>query len=129
MIKRLTELIDWLKNERVILTQAEFADKIGVKASQMSEMLTGKRVISERTIRKIANAFPLISFDWLLSGEGEMLRDSKKNSGMLSRPAYRVDFQLPYYHIVTHPYAYVWIELIKVIPISDLYAKPPASST
>lgn len=75
MIERINKIIDYLKTTRKILSQAEFADKLGVNPSQISEMLSGKRPISERTINKITRSFPSICNEWLLTGKGEMLKN------------------------------------------------------
>src|SRR5574344_1344768 len=84
--ERLAATIYWLKTERIILSQAEFADKIEIKASQISEMINGKRPVSERTIHKIAAVFTDLSEEWLLTGEGDMLNcpevSSVTNSSM-----------------------------------------------
>ena len=70
-IERFTAAIDWLKKNRIILSQVEFAERAHFNPSQISEMLNGKRKISERTIHKISAAFPEISNAWLLTGEGK----------------------------------------------------------
>ena len=41
VIERLIKSIDWLKRSRIVLSQAEFSEKIGIKPSQVSEMLNG----------------------------------------------------------------------------------------
>lgn len=90
MAERIIELIEHLKKTREILSQAEFANKIGIKPSQISEMLSEKRIISERTIRKISQSFPNICNKWLLTGEGEMLKKETltptNNSDIVSMP-------------------------------------------
>lgn len=74
MNERVKIVIEWLKDRRIILKQEEFADKIGMQASQLSETLSGKRDMNERVIHKIVAAFSDISTEWLLTGEGEMLK-------------------------------------------------------
>lgn len=78
MIERINKVIDYLKATREILSQAEFADKLSMNPSQISEMLSGKRPISERTINKIALSFPSLCNEWLLTGKGDMLKNSQK---------------------------------------------------
>lgn len=51
-----------------------FANSVGIEASNLSKMLDGKQKITWRTIEKIKARFPELNFDWLLTGEGEMLR-------------------------------------------------------
>ena len=72
-IQRIRDLLSYLETERIILSQREFAEMLGIKPSSISEMLTGKRTISEKTIHKIASTFPQVNEGWLLSGEGKML--------------------------------------------------------
>lgn len=51
-----------------------FADKMGVTEFVVSNWV--KRGAGTSVIMKIKNAFPEVSVEWLLSGEGEMLKDS-----------------------------------------------------
>lgn len=73
MNQRLKDLIDELKRQRKILNQAELAQIAGISRTQFSELVTGKRKISDKAIHKIASSFPEINEDWLLTGEGDML--------------------------------------------------------
>ncbi len=86
-IERLNGAINWLRSSRIILSQAEFAEKIGAKPSQISEMLKGKRPISERTIHNVVDSFPDLNFEWLFRGEGEMI---KKPEPPMEDPAQNV---------------------------------------
>lgn len=51
-----------------------FADKMGVTEFVVSNWV--KRGAGTSVIMKIKNAFPEVSVEWLLSGEGEMLKDA-----------------------------------------------------
>lgn len=73
-IERLSDAINWLRTSRIILSQAEFAEKIGIKPSQISEMINGKRPISERTIHNVVDSFPDLNFEWLYRGDGDMIK-------------------------------------------------------
>lgn len=52
-----------------------FAYNVGIQPSNLSKMLDGKQKITRRTMEKIKARFPDLNFDWLLTGEGEMLRE------------------------------------------------------
>lgn len=54
------------------LTNAEFAKKIGISASTLSHITTGRNETSLRVALLIHKAYPSINLDWLLYGEGEM---------------------------------------------------------
>lgn len=73
-IQRFKEMLDELKKDRQILTQVEFGEVVGLKPAQVSDMLNGKRPITDKTISKILSKFPDIDSDWLLTGQGEMKR-------------------------------------------------------
>lgn len=73
MNQRLREVVNFLKEQRKVLSDGEFADKIGVGRSQLSEAMSGKRKVSERYILKLLAKFPEISEEWLRTGEGDML--------------------------------------------------------
>lgn len=73
MNQRLREVVNFLKEQRKVLSDGEFADKIDVGRSQLSEVMSGKRKVSERYILKLLTKFPEISEEWLRTGEGEML--------------------------------------------------------
>ncbi len=79
-LQRLKLTILYLKKCRTIISQAEFASMIGIKASQMSEILNGKRKLSEQVINKIIKTFTQINPNWLLTGKGEMVNSSPEEN-------------------------------------------------
>lgn len=63
------------------LTQAEFADRIGVARASVSHILAGRNRPSFEVIQKISDSFPAVSLDWLINGNGRMYRqDSVQNT-------------------------------------------------
>lgn len=76
MNQRLKDLIDELKRRRKIYSQAELAEIVGISRTQFSELVTGKRPISDKTIHRITDSVPEINEIWLRTGEGEMLKDT-----------------------------------------------------
>lgn len=74
MNERLRQLIDLLKDQEIIYNDADFARKIEKSTSFLSLMINGKKTISHYTINLIKQRFPMVNEDWLLTGEGEMLK-------------------------------------------------------
>lgn len=56
------------------LSRIDFANKIGISNAVMSHISSGRNKASTDLILNILNNFPDISTDWLLLGQGEMLR-------------------------------------------------------
>tara|TARA_R100001463_G_scaffold39898_2_gene85177 strand:+ start:1623 stop:2321 length:699 start_codon:yes stop_codon:yes gene_type:complete len=63
------------------LTISSFSRKIGlVNGVTISKIINQNRKPSSKTIGRIINAFSEINYDWLVNGEGEMLKSSKEAS-------------------------------------------------
>lgn len=73
---RLIAVIHYLKENRRIFNDADFATSIGKARSYISEVKSGKRPLTEQFVLQICSAFPELSKSWLLTGEGSMLVDS-----------------------------------------------------
>lgn len=68
MIERLKLYI-----EKRGLLPSQFADALGMPRSSFSQLMNGRnKSISDATIGKIHTAFPDLSIQWLLFGEGKM---------------------------------------------------------
>ncbi len=64
-------LIAFLKHEKI--SQKKFAESIGVSTGFVNAIRVS---ISPVTLSKIQSAYPILNIEWLITGEGEMLRDS-----------------------------------------------------
>jgi phage repressor protein C with HTH and peptisase S24 domain len=67
--ERIEELLHYFRME-----QKEFAEKCGFRPQILSDIKFGKCSISRKIVEKILTAFPEISREWLLIGEGEKLK-------------------------------------------------------
>ena len=67
MKERITQIIQ--KEE---MTAAQFAEKIGISASSLSHILSGRNNPSLDVVTKIHQACSYLSLPWLLYGEGDM---------------------------------------------------------
>lgn len=67
--ERISKIIEYSN-----LTSSEFADAIDVQRSSISHITSGRNKPSLEFIIKIKSSFPEILWDWLVTGEGEMLK-------------------------------------------------------
>jgi DNA-binding XRE family transcriptional regulator len=58
-------------------TPSEFADEIDVQRSSISHITSGRNKPSLEFIIKIKSRFPEILWDWLINGDGEMLKSDE----------------------------------------------------
>lgn len=59
------------------LSERAFAESIGVKQNTLNQQLKGERGLSLETITRILITYEIISAEWLLRGEGEMLKGNQ----------------------------------------------------
>lgn len=71
--QRFKSVIDYLKSNEYVYNEADFARKLDVGRSFISDMKAGRREITEQTVLKICDLFPFINFEWLLTGSGTMI--------------------------------------------------------
>lgn len=57
-------------------TANSFANQVGIDPGNFRKMLAGKQKITDKTLRKIADAHG-VSFEWLKYGEGEMFIENE----------------------------------------------------
>ncbi|WP_343685971.1 helix-turn-helix transcriptional regulator [Chryseobacterium gleum] len=67
--ERISKIIEYSN-----LTPSEFADEIDVQRSSISHITSGRNKPSLEFIIKIKSRFPELLWDWLVTGEGEMLK-------------------------------------------------------
>lgn len=69
-IYRINRIIEFLGITRNLLAKTS-----GLASSNLSKMMAGKQAITNKTLEKICNAFPMISIEWLRSGMGDMIKE------------------------------------------------------
>lgn len=74
MKNRFKESVDYLKQNRRIYNASDLANITGKHKSYISEVMSGKRPLSEQFVRVFTEHFPEISMDWILTGSGQMLK-------------------------------------------------------
>lgn len=81
MNQRLREAVNLLKTQRKVRSDAECANILGIDKGDLSRFLSGKRPITQRFIGTFTTHFPQIDGNWLLTGEGEMLKSQTSTTG------------------------------------------------
>jgi transcriptional regulator with XRE-family HTH domain len=71
-------LLEFLRKENK--TSAQLADEIGVQASGISHILSGRNNPSLDFVLKMLEKYQFLSTDWLLFGKGTMYKDAKMQS-------------------------------------------------
>lgn len=71
-------LLEFLKKENK--SSAQFAEEIGVQASGISHILSGRNNPSLDFVLKMLEKYQFISTDWLLFGRGSMYTEPKMQS-------------------------------------------------
>ena len=69
-------LIDYLAFRRI--SKAEFGRVIGVSDAYVSAI---RNSVSPKVLQSIASSYPDLSIEWLLTGEGEMLKGNMQKVG------------------------------------------------
>ena len=75
MKERILDIINYFN-----LSSSQFANEIGIQRSAVSHILSGRNKPSLELVLKILNRFPEISTDWLILGEGKMIKNEKDNN-------------------------------------------------
>jgi transcriptional regulator with XRE-family HTH domain len=84
-------LLEFLKNENK--SSAQLAEEIGVQASGISHILSGRNNPSLDFILKMLGKYQFLSTDWLLFGKGPMYKEAKMQNLFDNDPVYNREIQ------------------------------------
>lgn len=70
------------------LSNAEFAEKIGISTSSLSHIFSGRNNPSLDVVKRIHKSFPEISLNWIMYGEGNMYATDSGKNGDTSQSSY-----------------------------------------
>lgn len=79
-LERVREVVNWLLFNKTIKSRRELAEKMGYTESSMSQILNGKVSLSEKFIKNLSIIDKTLNIDWLMTGEGKMLKSDEKES-------------------------------------------------
>lgn len=74
--KRIRQAMEWLKDNRIFSSNRAIAEKMGYNPSVVSQVITGKSNVSERFVKSLCGIYPYMSFEWIWSGNGDMIREA-----------------------------------------------------
>lgn len=86
--ERILYLIDYYKTNRGVLSR-----KIGVNPSVLHNICNGNNYPSYEVIKKLLEEFTEISADWLITGNGEMLKTKNENSVIFSDDSSKIYYE------------------------------------
>lgn len=78
-LSRFKKAVQFLLDNRRIYNDSDLANLLGKHKSYISEILSGKRELTQKFISEFTACFGNISPNWLLTGDGEMLFPSEEN--------------------------------------------------
>lgn len=68
------------------ISASKFADMLSIQRSSISHILSGRNNPGLDILQKIIHTFPEINAEWLLTGKGEMLKDTLKSTNLFTKP-------------------------------------------
>jgi len=71
--QRFRDVIRYLRDRELVYNEAQLASKLGIGRSFLSDMKNGRKEITEQTVLKLCELFPVLSAEWLISGVGSMI--------------------------------------------------------
>ena len=78
--KRIKELIGFLKENNRIRNQQQFVEIIQSDRTTISKIVNGKQDVPSNMFDRIINAFPNVSRDWLVNGDGGMMKEEDNSA-------------------------------------------------
>jgi len=87
LAQRFRGVIRYLRDSELIYNESQLASKLGIGRSFLSDMKNGRKEISEQTVLKLCELFPVLSTEWLLTGVGDMVVESSASAPVNDRVA------------------------------------------
>ena len=68
------------------ITQAQFADEIGVARASVSHILAGRNKPGFDFIANMSRHYPFVNLEWLINGKGKMYKDGRTEPEPVALP-------------------------------------------
>ena len=112
--QRFTLVVKYLLENRLLKNQAELTQILSLSKGYVSQLVNGQREPSSEVVSKLANSFPTINENWLLTGTGAMLKEDletqpqnavteqPQEQGMINKLLFLVESQSKTIEALTH---------------------------
>ena len=74
-VNRIKDVLEWLKSSSLFRSNREIAERMGYNPSMVSQIITGRSSVTQKFVRSLSSVCPRINYDWIWTGEGDMLRE------------------------------------------------------
>jgi len=89
----LKKLFSYIQENNYMKNQSEVAEALGYNAAYLSQIISGRKDVSQKFINKVKSIVPNISENWLVSGEGEMITDEMSSNDVFMASENQMDFR------------------------------------
>lgn len=79
---RFIEAMEYLFSTKKVLNSSDFAAKVGISASMITEIRKGRSNVGSKAIQNTVLEFN-IDGNWLLTGEGSIIKESTEQNNMI----------------------------------------------
>ena len=76
--QRFTQVVKYLLDNRFLKNQTELGLTLSLSKGYVSQLVNGQREPSGEVVSKLANSFPIINEDWILTGVGAMIKNTEQ---------------------------------------------------
>ena len=76
--QRFTQVVKYLLDNRFLKNQTELGLTLSLSKGYVSQLVNGQREPSGEVVSKLANSFPIINEDWILTGVGTMTKSTEQ---------------------------------------------------
>lgn len=81
-VKRIKDVLEWLKSSDLFRSNREIAERMGYNPSMVSQVITGRSAVTQKFVRSLSSVCSRISYDWIWTGEGDMLREVQSSGAL-----------------------------------------------